>query len=114
MSLLLSVVGFAAQLFVICSVVSAVVSCVSQPRVGIAAYDDDLDATLVNTSNSYTDEDGSHGMSCLIVNEVAANDLSRSTVKELRALAKERGLKSLSGLRKAELIAAITDSYLFN
>ena len=31
-------------------------------------------------------------------------DLSRCTVKELRALAKERGLKGVSRLKKADLI----------
>ncbi len=40
--------------------------------------------------------------------EAASNDLSKMTVAELKALAKEKGIKGYTSLKKAELIEALT------
>ncbi len=42
------------------------------------------------------------------VKETASNDLSSMTVAELKALAKEKGIKGYTSLKKAELIEALS------
>lgn len=121
-----TVLGFSAQLVFIASIISAIISCASLPHscivvtsedhptgAVVSVDEDDSDATLPCASSYTYEDDGCLGVSCLVTFEPSSDDLSLSTVKELRALARERGIKGVSSLRKHELLLAIQDSYLF-
>ena len=109
MSHLFSVIGFVAQVCVIASVASVIVSCINaSPATDssfinvdhptgaeVCAYVDELGATLVSASSS-SDE-----------LEMVAVDYSILTVKALKTLCKDHHLKGYSNLRKPELIALL-------
>ena len=123
MSLLLSVVGFAAQFCVIASFGAVVISSaclrtddsvlVSEDRptgAVVSVNEDDSDATLFCAS-SHCAKSMISASYTTAINEpvVFTYDYSAMTVRELKLLCKEQGFKRYSSLRKHELIALLSE-----
>ena len=134
MSLLLSAIGFCVQLVAIASIISIIISCVfssstdsafigedhpSGAELSVMADDllqsmidilsDDSDATLPTTS-SYSAKSMTSPLYTTVVDklEFPSDDLSCLTIRQLKALCRERGVKRYSNLRKHELIELLS------
>jgi hypothetical protein len=118
MATLLSFLGFTAQFCVIASFGAVVISsaCLrtndsvlvseDHPSGAVVSVDeDDSDATLPTTS-SYSAKSMTSPLYTTVVDklESSSDDLSVFTIRQLKALCRERGIKRYSSLRKAELI----------
>lgn len=136
MSTLLSVLGFAAQFCVIVSFVAIVISSVclrttdsvfvsedhpSGAELSVMADDllqsmidilsDDADATLPIASSSCAKSMVSASYTTTIDEPVSiAEDLGSLTIRQLKALCRERHIKGYSSLRKHELVALLSAS----
>lgn len=115
---MLSLLGFSAQLIAIISIAAIVISCATTPQ----ASDVVISATCIPcadpTVSSNDDATQSMSYSALsmvspvyvtVVDEPAPSpdDLSALTIRQLKSLCKERGIKRYSNLRKHELIALL-------
>jgi hypothetical protein len=121
MSTLLSVLGFAAQFFVITSFVAVVISSVclrttdsaliseDHPSGAVVSVDeDDSDATLPIASSSCAKSMMPTVITTTISEDVITNDYSALTIRQLKALCKDRRIKRYSSLRKHELVALLS------
>ena len=130
MSTLLSVLGFAAQFCVIASLGAAVISSVclrttdsaligedhpTGAELSVIADDllqsidilsDDFDATLPCGAKSIM----SPVITTTISDDVITDDYSALTIRQLKALCRERHIKGYSSLRKHELVALLLDA----
>lgn len=124
MSLLFSLFGFAAQFCVVCvsialfidmhSVVSAehdaLVSVVSLPQSDVVDDVNDSDATLSDTARVTCAKSMASPVYVTTIDEssVSSDDLSCLTIRQLKALCRERHIKGYSSLRKHELVALLS------
>lgn len=133
MSLLLLVVGFAAQFCVIASFVAVVISSVclrttdsvlisedhpSGAELSVMADDllqsmidilsDDADATLPIASSHCAKSIMSLVITTTISDDVITDDYSALTIRQLKALCRKRHIKGYSSLRKHELVALLS------
>lgn len=119
MSTLLSVLGFAAQFCVIASFGAVVISSVclrttdsvliskDHPTGAVVPVDDDgSNATLSDTARVTCAKSMASPVYVTTIDEssVSPDDLSCLTIRQLKSLCRERGIKRYSYLRKAELI----------
>jgi len=123
MSLLLSVVGFAAQFCVVCvsialfidmhSVVSAehaaLVDATFLPQSVVTDVVDESDATLPTTSSYSAKSMTSPAIVTTISEFEPYPDINSMTVKQLKSYAKASGFTGYSALRKAELVALLSE-----
>ena len=118
---MLTILGFAAQLIVIASIISVIISCASLSHSCIVVTSEDHPSgaePLCNTSDS--DASLSSARACtksiisasytVVIDEPVrlADGLSALTIRELKALCRERGVKRYSSLRKHELIELLS------
>lgn len=133
MSLLLSVVGFAVQCLVIASLGAIIISSVcpsstdsvligedrpSGAELSVMADDllqsmidilsDDTDATLPIASSSCAKSMMSAVITTTISENVITDDYSALTIRQLKALCKDRHIKGYSSLRKHELVSLLS------
>lgn len=116
-----TVLGFSAQLVVIASIISAIISCASLPHSCIVVTSEDHPTgaePLCNASDS--DASLSSASSCakpiisasytVVIDEPVrlADDLSVLTIRQLKVLCRERGIKHYSYLRKHELVELLS------
>ena len=117
MSTLLSVFGFAVQFCVLASVGAIVISSVcplstdsafiskDHPTGAVVPVDvDDSDATLPIASSYCAKSMMSTVITTTISDDVTTDDYSALTIRQLKALCRERGIKRYSNLRKHELV----------
>lgn len=114
---MLNFLGFSAQLIAILSIVAIVISCISSPQASSAVISTDRISCAEDTASS--DDATQLVSSCAlsmdspvyvtIIDEPSASpdNLSCLTVRQLKALCRERGIKRYSSLRKSELIALL-------
>lgn len=123
MSTLLLVVGFAAQCLVITSLGAIVISSVclriddsaliseDHPSGAVVPVDDDgSNATLSDTARVTCAKSMASPVYVTTIDEPAGltDDLSVFTIRQLKALCRERGIKHYSYLRKHELVALLS------
>lgn len=123
MSLLFSFISFCVQLIAIASVISIIISSVcpsstdsaligeDHPTGAVVSVDeDDSDATLPYATSHCAKSMVSASYTTTIDEPVSiAEDLGSLTIRQLKALCRERGIKHYSYLRKAELIALLSE-----
>ena len=129
MSTLLSVVGFCVQLIAIASLGAIIISSVCPPSADsvligedhpagadellqsmIDILGDDSDATLPIASSSCAKSMMSTVITTTISDDVITDDYSALTIRQLKALCKDRHIKGYSSLRKHELVALLSAS----
>ena len=129
MSTLLSVVGFAVQCLVIASLGAIIISSVCPPSTDSALIgedhpsgaddllqsmidilSDDADATLPIASGSCARSMMPAVITTTISDNVITDDYSVLTIRQLKALCKDRYIKGYSSLRKHELVALLSAS----
>ena len=115
--MLFTLIGFTAQVCLILSITAIVISCISSPQASSAV----TSATCIpcaDTVGSNDDATQSIAYSALSMTppvyvttidepEPRPDDLSALTIRQLKALCRERGIKRYSSLRKHELIALL-------
>lgn len=123
MSLLLSAVGFCVQLCVIASLGAIIINSVCPPSADSVFISEDHPSgaePLCNTSDSDASLSGTARVTCAksmaspvyvtAIDEsvVSPFDYSALTIRELKALCRERGVKRYSNLRKHELVELLS------
>ena len=128
-----TVLGFSAQLVVIASIISAIISCASLPHSCIVVtsedhptgaelpvmaddllqsmidiLSDDADATLPIASSYCAKSMMSPVITTTISDDVITDDYSALTIRQLKALCRKRHIKGYSSLRKHELVALLS------
>lgn len=119
MSLLFSIVSFAAQLIAIASIISIITSCVSSSSTDFVFVSEDHPSGAVVFVNS---NDSDATLFCVsscaksmmpsvitttISDNVITDDYSALTIRQLKALCRERHIKGYSSLRKHELVVLL-------
>lgn len=116
--MLFTLIGFAAQVCLFLSITAIVISCISSPQASsvvistdripcaeVAVGSDD-DATQLVSSCALS-MDSPVYVTVIDEPEPRPDDLSALTIRQLKALCRERGVKRYSNLRKHELIALL-------
>ena len=118
-----TVLGFAAQLIVIASIISIAISCASFPQPSIVVTSEDhpsgavvpvddggSDASLSGTARVTCAKSMASPVYVTTIDEsvVSPFDYSALTIRELKALCRERGVKRYSSLRKHELVELLS------
>jgi hypothetical protein len=112
---MLNLIGFSAQFIALVSIAAIVISCISsaQPSSVVISADRIPCAEVATTCN---DDATQLAVSCALsmvspiytvtIDEPAPrpDDLSSLTIRQLKALCRERGIKRYSNLRKHELV----------
>lgn len=135
MSTLFSLVGFCAQLVVIASIAAILISCVSSPISAVVGYEFEMSNSFNGEPCSWDDPrlqyqsfDDSESDATLPIASVCAKamastaivtivsefepypaDINSMTVKQLKSYAKASGFTGYSALRKAELVALLSE-----
>jgi len=123
MSLLFSIVGFAAQLIAIASIISIIISCVFSSSTDSALIGEDhlsgadplrdvsdSDASLLDTARVTCAKSIISASYTVVIDEPVSltNDLSCLTIRQLKALCKSRSVKGYGNLRKHELVELLS------
>ncbi len=109
--LIFTVLGFAAQVCVISAIVAVIIDCVSLPQPNITTDSTAPDATLSDTVSTHCALAMVSPVYVTTIHEPStpADDYSAMTIRELKTLCKDRGIKRYSSLRKHELIALLSE-----
>lgn len=115
---MLNFLGFSAQLIAIISIAAILISCISSPQPSSVVVSTDRIPCAEVTASS-NDDATQLTVSCALSMvspiytvtidepEPRPDDLSCLTIRQLKALCRERGVKRYSNLRKHELIALL-------
>ena len=108
---MLALLGFATQVCVFLSIAAIVISCASSLQSVLVVDSAVSDATLSDTASShYPKVMTSPAITTTISEfEVYPADIAALTVKQLKAYAKASGFTGYSALRKAELVALLSE-----
>lgn len=119
---MLNLIGFSAQFIAIVSIAAIVISCISSPQssIGVVSEDHpsgaelpviahDSDATLPMTTSHCAKSMTTPAIVTTISEFEPYPDINSMTVKQLKSYAKASGFTGYSALRKAELVALLSE-----
>lgn len=103
-----AILGFAAQVCLLLSIAAIVISCVSSPRSVVATDITVADATL--PVSAYSAKSMTSPLYTTVVDklESSSDDLGCLTIRQLKSLCRERGIKRYSSLRKSDLVELLS------